>query len=269
MHQSQIIIRSKDGELLYDEHQTAPASWSEMTRKHLLLWASALGSTLPANDAKLILTAMFYGIPKEYFICIKRSAFKRHIRSLAYLFKRNLLSQWLIPSIWCGLFKYHGPKSQLANLTIHEFDRCEYCYERFDQTKNIAYLETLAAILYRPCRFFNIDDDIRVRLTTHGYIKRAKRFKKLPAGLKYAIYLNYEGCRNALHDRYKDVFTTSTAKGKIKQVEITPWPKIMESGSNDIFGPHSSTKQTNLHDFLSRLGTRIVDAKEMEKSLKK
>jgi hypothetical protein len=214
------------------------------------------------------MAAMLYGIPEKLFICIPDNAADDLVKSVKFLFCKNLLTNWLIPSVWQGVFKYHGPKNGLANVTIHEFGLCEHCYEKFQLTKNHEYLDTLMAILYRPRRFWGIDDDIRVKLTTYGYVRRAKRFKKLPERIKVAVLLNYEGCRNALHMKFKDVFTPGkkAKKGaeKLQKPQIVTWSKIIEAGANDIFGPLADTRISNLHDFLSRLNTRNKLQAEME-----
>jgi len=272
MNRADIHIESSKGATLYRNTHTAPASWEEMTRKHLLIWAASLSSSLTIELASRVMAAMLYGIPQKLFICIPDNAADDLVKSVKFLFGKNTLTNWLIPSIWRGFFKYHGPKTGLANVTIHEFGLCEHCYEKFQATKNYEYLDTLMAILYRPRRFWGIDDDIRVNLTTHGYVKRAKRFKKLPQALKAAVLLNYEGCRNALHVKYKEVFTPAKqpkkALQKPQKVQIVPWAKIIEAGANDIFGPLRDTKRSNLHDFLSRLNTRNKLNAEMEANKK-
>lgn len=269
MHKAQIIIENAAGIETYNQLHTAPASWKEMTREHLLQWASVMGSKLRVDAAKVQLASRMFGIPKKQFAFIKESDTWPLSEAVGFLLKKNMLSNWLIPAIWHRLFKYYGPKNKLANLTIHEYKLCEHCYESYGATANIEYLDTLVAILYRPQRFFHIDDDIRVKLTNYGYVKRAKRFKKLHLGLKYAIYLNYEGCRNCLHQAYPDVFIKGGKVVKNKKPQITPWPKIIESAANDIFGPLSTTETTNLHTFLSRLGTRIKDQRELDEKTRK
>ncbi|QTE38494.1 hypothetical protein J3L18_05300 [Mucilaginibacter gossypii] len=268
MNRADIHIKSSKGATLYRETHTAPASWAEMTRKHLIIWAASLSSKLTIELASRIMAAMLYRIPEKLFICIPDNAADDLVKSVKFLFGKNLLSNWLISSIWQGVFKYHGPKNGLANVTIYEFGLCEHCYDKFQLTKNHEYIDTLMAILYRPRRFWGIDDDIRVKLTTFGYVRRAKRFKSVSIGVKVAVLLNYEGCRNALHLKYKEVFTPGkkAKKGAEKQQkpEITPWPKIIEAGANDIFGTLADTKTSNLHDFLSRLNTRNKLQKELE-----
>lgn len=263
MHKLQLTIHNTAGKVQYDKLHAAPSTWKEMTRHHLMHLAAALLAKQPIGDAALILSALLFNIPQRLFICITSLDREALADSVTFLFQKNGLNDWLIPSIWFGFFKYYGPKHRLANLTVQEYDKCEYCYEQWGRTQNNEYLDTLAAILYRPQRFWGINEDIRVPLTTHGYTKRARRFKKLSPALRVAIYLNYEGCRNFLHSRFKGVFE-KPGSGKAAKPQITPWPKIIESGSNDIFGPHETTKQTLLYDFLSRLESRIKEMKELE-----
>lgn len=268
MNKAQLHIVNPSGATTYNQLHSAPASWAEMTREHLLIWAASFGTGLKVSLAKQVLAALLYQIPVKLYKYIPERESERLAASLKFLFAKNMLSAWLIPSIWQGIFKYHGPKSGLVNATINEFTLCERCYEQFQNTEDPEYLYTLAAILYRPCRFWGIDDDIRAKLTNHGYITRAKRFKKMPIRVIYAVYLNYEGCRHFLHAKYKDAFTPSKSKKIAKVITETPWAKIIESGANDIFGTYQMTKESNLHNFLSRLGTRIQENKKLEEDLK-
>lgn len=265
MHTAEIQIESPSGKGIYNEIHTAPASWSEMTGAHLLLWASVLGSSLERHNAEQQLAAFLYKIPLRLFKYISGSTIMPLAESVAFLFKKNKLNKWLIKSFRLGLMYYHGPKDGLANATISEFTLCEHCYTRFQDSRDLAYLETLAAILYRPRRFGSIDNDIRMPLTTQGYVRRAESFKKLTAGQKFATFLNYEGCRNFIHSKYPDVFTPGKRSKNSKSVAQPQWAKIIESASSDIFGTYDQTSDTNLHVFLSRLGTRIKEQRELEK----
>lgn len=270
MNQAELHIENPRGRVIYHQVHTAPASWSEMTGKHLVLWAASFGTRLKVERAMQVVAAHLYNMPLSVFKVVPESQVHKLAKSIAFLYGKNQLKNWLIPSVWRGIFKYHGPKNGLANVTMHEFSLCELCYEQYLNTSDPEYLYTLAAILYRPCRFFNIDNDIRVKLTTHGYVKRAKRFKTLPLRVIYAIYLNYEGCRHFLQDKFKDAFEKPKGPKSSKRVKmITPWAKIIEAGSNDIFGTYEQTRNTNLHDYLSRLGTRIKEQRELEERLKK
>jgi hypothetical protein len=242
----------------------APASWTEMTRKHLLLWAATMSSRLPVSRALQVLAAALYAIDKKAQPYILPSEYTRLGKSVAFLLGKNGLRTWLVPVIRHRLRKYYGPKSELGNITVEEFTLCELCLERYQQTGEVKYLETLAAILYRPRRWRHVNDDIRKPLTVHGYVKRSKRFAALPHVLKVAIYLNYEGCRNFLHDRHKDVFQKGNDKAGNAKPGITSWSTIVQSAAGDIFGPLESTRQSNLHDFLSRLGVRMKEAREFE-----
>lgn len=269
MHTADIRITNHTGKVVYHQLHRAPDSWKELTREDLLLWASLMYSGIKLKDARIMLAALLFRIPEDLFRCIKRSMAAKLGEEMSYLFSKNGLNNWLIPHFRYRFQRYYGPKSRLVNLTVDEFGKCEECYEKFNHSKNIEYLDTLTAILYRPRRFFGINDDIRATLTTYGYVNRSKRFRKLPNGLKTAVYLNYEGCRNYLHLKYKEIFVQGPAGKSTGRPEITPWLKIIETGAGDIFGPMDSTENANLHKFLSRLNARILEAKKIDEQMRR
>lgn len=169
---------------------TGPASFREMEKKHLLMWAATMCSNLTTQKAKNILVGMLYGIPEIPEI-------PEHLKlmmswKIKFLFKKNELSTWLIPAFYFRFRKYYGPKSKLSNINAEEFSLCELCYEKFQETKDIAFIDALAAILYRPRRFFDIDDDIRMPLRAYSREIRTKKFKKISEKMRWSIYLNYE-----------------------------------------------------------------------------
>lgn len=263
MHKLDLEILTKDGAVIYNCRHEAPSQWKEMSKKHLMLWASVMCSTLDLKLAKSILSFLFYGIPSRLTRHIPKSRCIVLLQSIGFLFNRNGLDKWLIPKFWHGLQLYYGPKDKLSNITVEEFKYCEYCYEKFDETKDLAYLNTLCAILYRPRRWFGIKDDIRSEFTINGYEKRTRRFEKLKPVLTWAIYLNYEGCRNFIIRKNKDVFESSPSTGG-RSIKITPWAKIIENAANGAFGHYEQTEKANAHKFLSKLGQQIKDFKESE-----
>lgn len=251
----------KDGILVSTESFTGPSGWHDLTREHLIFWASAMCSGVTALRAKVILAALLYEIPAKTLTTVldRKERFRLSL-SIGFLFKRNQLHRWLLPKFSFRMRTYHGPKSRLSNITALEFSLCELCYEQFDRTKRIEWLEMLAAILFRPKRWFGIDDDIRQALTTNSTEARAIRFRKLPERIKWAIYLNYEGCRNYIIDNNKEIFKKGEPGNA--PAKLTPWSKIVQSGAGGIFGTLTETERSNAHKFLSELNTRLKEKKD-------
>lgn len=268
MHRLELEIVHRTDGVIYKKNHQAPSKWIELKKQHLLIWAAVMCTQLDISLAKTILSFKFYEIPEKLTKYIPRSRCIILHKSIEYLFNRNGLEAWLIPSIWHKFRCYHGPKSKLANLTIEEFKFCEHCYEKFDITKDTEYLDNLCSILFRPRRFFGIKDDIRKDLTLISQEKRAKLFKKLNPALKWAIYLNYEGCRNFIISKNPIIFKPSKRELGEKTAKTTPWAKIIESAANGAFGPYEQTEKANLHKFLSKLSQQIEDFEERERNRK-
>ncbi|WP_343524394.1 hypothetical protein [Pedobacter sp.] len=242
---------------------SGPANWKQMQKEHLMMWASAMCSNLVTQKAKIILAALLFKIPKHVLI----NVLPRHERirlsfKINFLFKKNELSAWLIPSFWFGFRKYYGPKNKLSNLTTEEFGLCELCWENFQLTKDQGFLDVLIAILYRPRRFFAIDDDIRQPLRNYSREIRTRRFKKLSEKMRWSVYLNYEGCRNYITGTYKQVFKSADPG---EQAKPASWTKVVQSAAGGIFGNLKETEKSNVHKFLSELNDRLI---QMEKDKK-
>jgi len=251
------LERNTGDKVVRVDQYTGPANWREMNKQHLILWASAMCSSVRSLDAMIILAGMLYKINLEV-LCkvIKRKDQVRLARSISFLLKKNQLTAWLIPCFWFKFKKYHGPKDKLSNLTAEEFGLCELCYEHFELTRDKGYLDALVAILYRPRRWKNIDDDIRVPLTSYAREKRTERFKQLPDRIRWSVYLNYEGCRNFIIASHREVFKKSSPGAPSKP---TSWAKVVQSAAGGIFGTLKETEKSNIHKFLSELNDRLKE----------
>lgn len=258
------LTRSKAGIAFRTDHYYGPRSWNEMERKHLIIWAACMSSGVEEFEAQKICAAQLYGIPRNVYVEVIPAKDKvRLALSVGFLFKRNQLDKWLIPSFWHRFTKYHGPKSKLMNITVREFGLLEHCYNRFQETGIDGYLDHLAAILYRPRKYFGIDDDIRRPLRDHALQKRADRFAKLPMVTKWAIFLNYEGCRNFIHRQFREVYSTAGAIGSAKDHrQNNQWQLVINAASGGKFGTLTETENSNLHKFLLDLRERAKEIRE-------
>lgn len=257
------IEKIKNGKVIRNKVYSGPSKWEEMNKQHLITWASTMCSDLKVLVAKKVLAAQLYKISSHTLAKVlgKKDQFRLSL-SIGFLFGENRLHQWVMPSFWFRFKKYYGPKSKLSNLTAEEFTLCEFCYEQFELKGSVKYLDHLAAILYRPRRWFNIDNDIRTDLRTISYEKRAVRFAKLPNRMRYAIYLNYEGCRNFIIKNNPEIFKKEKGKGSAKEPKVTPWSRIVQNGAGGIFGTLKETEKSNVHKFLSELNARLKESRE-------
>lgn len=255
------IEKVKNGQVIRNKVYSGPSKWEDINRYHLISWASTMCSDAKVLVAKKVLAARLYKISRHTLskVLSKKDQYRLSL-SIGFLFGINQLHHWVIPFFYFRFRKYYGPKNKLSNLTAEEFTLCEFCYEQFDLTKDVKYLNHLTAILYRSRRWFNIDNDLRAGLKTLSFEKRALRFAKLPDRLRYAIYLNYEGCRNFIIKNNPEIF--KKGKGAGKGPKITPWSRIVQSGAGGIFGTLQETEKSNIHKFLSELNARLKENRE-------
>ena len=258
------LTRTKAGVIFRTDRFVGPRSWQEMEKRHLIIWAAAMSSDLEEFEAQKLCAAQLYGIPRNVYVDVIPARDKvRLALSISFLFKRNQLDNWLIPSLRHRLRKYHGPKSKLMNITVKEFGLLEHCYNRFQETKNDGFLDHMAAILYRPRRYFGIDDDIRRPLRDHSMEKRAERFASLPTVTKWAIFLNYEGCRNFIHRQFREVYSKAGATtSKTAPKQNNQWQLVINAAAGGKFGTLDQTENSNLHKFLLDLRERAKEIRE-------
>jgi len=237
-----------------------PSVWNEVTRRAFLLWIAVMYSRYD-DDMKLRLGVMiFYGIPVKVYTKIKESLRLQILPSLENLFNRNTLNRWLIPSVRVFGRKYYGPADKLSNLTAFEyFIACEPLYWKWKLKNDEAALTALCAVLYRPKRKGDIDNDIREPYTDAGRAARIRRFKYLRLNTRRAIAFNYEGCRNFILKLHPKVFKQKAGNGASKRADITL------SVAGGALGDLNSTRSTNLYDFLLHL-ERLIEEDERSKN---
>jgi hypothetical protein len=113
---------------------------------------------------------------------------------------------------------FYGPREAFRNLRFDEFIFADTFYLRYLQTKQDKWLDQLVATLYRPERrpyrpkAVNYAGDRREDFNEHLLPARAEQLAKLPAHLKQAVLLYYQGCRRLLEQRYEYVFTADTSQ---------------------------------------------------------
>ena len=92
---------------------------------------------------------------------------------------------------------YYGPADQFQNITFGEYSDALRLFLDFSTTGDKRNLDLIAAIFYRPAKPFHFikkqlssyDGDIRVAYNSHQLDKRADKFRFLPPGFIYGVYL--------------------------------------------------------------------------------
>jgi len=164
-----------------------------------------------------------------------------------------------------------GPEDALQNCTFFEYKEAYAQWYQYQQSQDIAHLNELIAILYRPQKSFlrirkrmrNFNGDPRATYTVitnpRKLQNRIRKVEKWPAHIKYGIWLWFTACMEFLR----------TGKPVIDGIEIdlAILYKGDEGGSagigltgilyslaeTGVFGGIRETGDSNLYDVLARL----------------
>jgi hypothetical protein len=196
-------------------------NWNDLTRKQLLYLCRLILAGMDKTRFSLLLFLRLTGVKALPQKVVKDQVyylFKRgktrfmmtpeeltwFLKSVDFLTYESKLEKNLFPVFRIGLRTYYGPSKRCYNLRFLEFVNAEKCFHAFNKTRNVKYLNELCAVLYRPEKKDyhplspDYDGDRREPFNDFIYQKRARRFRFLSANKRYAVYIFYAGCRNAL-----------------------------------------------------------------------
>lgn len=207
---------------------TIPTGWNKLTRKQLLRICRLFLLNLDYETFRL---RSFLYLTKTkahpgHFKCGKQKftlsdqELAYFLHSVDYLAQESALTQNNFPSIRILGRRLHGPSDRGYNLSYAEFIHAEKSLYAYMKTDDAKYLNELCAILYRPGKpDFNPKDpdyngDRREKFNPYSYQQRARRFRFVSRRKRYAIYLFYAGCRNAMFSANKSLFSGSSVSSE-------------------------------------------------------
>ena len=156
-----------------------------------------------------------------------------------------------IPKIKVKSINWHAPSDRINNLTIDEFSHAEDLYLGWFNSKDIEYLQYLAAVLYRE----KDAKKKRIIFDKTELNSRAKSLANLHPQTLLAILLSYQGSRAYVFSQFPTVFPKP--KGKSKPPKTSGFGKLVLHFSGGKFGTHNETKTTNLYTFLSEFENQL------------
>lgn len=133
------------------------------------------------------------------------------IKQTSWVFE-TLPKKWIISSVSNKVLRpLFGPDDGLDSSSFKEFMFAEKYFEKFEQTKDIVWLQKMAAVLYRPGNKKR-DGDRRNGFDIGSVDSRAKEFKN-SMFLQY-VHFNYKGVRALLANTFRYVFEASEKKAE-------------------------------------------------------
>lgn len=252
-----------------NRNYTGASKWNELDEKQLIAFAKLSLKKLDIEAVGKLLLCIVYKIPFREFYKLKRFQIVQLVPTVTYLIDgSNNLNLWLIKSLTIrkNLFQKQillGPNNRLANITIKEFRYTEFFYQAYQRQTNENYLDQLIAALYRPEAKTEQDTDRRKPILELEINTRAKQISKLPKAVKQAILLNYEGCRNFIHQKYiQFVFRLTQASGETAIKEIYDYDQMIQAVSGSKFGTYKETTDTLIFPFFDHLSLQIEQAEK-------
>lgn len=174
-------------------------------------------------------------------------------KSYDYIFKEN--NRTVFPeNIKIGKTNYFPPQNRIANLTADEFAIVDDLHIKFHETKNIEFLQYMAAVLYSSSKTRGLFD----KNDLHDL---AKPFEKLSRAKLFTIELAYFGCKNNLVKRFPKAFPKQkpgTAKPKKKY----GFSKVILSMAKGDLSKLDLIKKVNIYTFLEQFEEDLTPVKK-------
>jgi hypothetical protein len=203
------------------------------------------------NITRLSLLYYLLDLPKKVFRQLDEYQLDDLINGfnlLKFLFEECKLTKNHVPFICSYFQKLYSPGDDFSKIEGEEFSYADSQFIRYKQTKNVAFLDRLIAILYRKKdKNYNPEDsgssdDLRESFNPKSIESRIKIVRKIPLHKKLAILLWYEGSRNLLPVRYPNIFTDE----KQSDANNFGWVGVLLASSGGKFGSYNETKRTRL-----------------------
>ena len=157
-----------------------------------------------------------------------------------------------IPVIKTKTKKLYAPANRINNLTVDEFAHADDLYLKWINSKDLEYLQYLAAVLYRELD----EKGKRLAFDKNELDHRASQLKKIDKRLLFAISMSFQGARSYMIAQFPIVFPKP--KGKTKTPQNSGFGRLILNLSGGKFGTHNETKNTNVYIFLSEFEEQLT-----------
>lgn len=285
-----------------------PSSWNELAGDQLLRIAELSPLHLPPAEFKISLLRSLFGLEtmkvKEKVIKGEICFLFKHgrkniyiisaldisfiIQKFDFLFQikkdtggnntytlRSRLTKNLIPEIKIGSEKFYGPSDGLTNLIFQEYIHTETLISKFNSTGDIAFLDKLIAVLYRPqSKDYNPDDanfsgDRREPFNDFIIDARASAVSKIDNTLKHAILMFYMGCTNHIQFLFKEVFTGNHGSADESKNTFKNMMKLVTALTNNDVTKNEQVRKTYLYEVMIALQEMKIQSDKVKEDIEK
>lgn len=211
---------------------------------------------------------------------VRNMFLKQKLGDIEALFLRDGIVRNLIPIIG----KYHGPDDLMMNCSFFEYKEAHNAFTQYVNTQDVAFLDRLIAVLYRPKQkflfikklFSGFNGDKRVRFTVKTnplfLENRVKAIEKLPFFYKYGFFLIYAGFENYLRTGDIEIDGNEISLSALYQNSVSTEDPglgltglLYELSESRVFGNIEETSDTNVFDVIIRLYQLVKISEHLKK----
>jgi len=237
-----------------------PNSWDEMTEKQFEKIAFLFNTA--ETNIKFYIQLFFLLNNVKWWQFSKKAKLRIVLRNFPlsdlhkcyeFIFKDN--NRTIFPErIKIGKVIYFPPQNRIANLTADEFAVVDDLHIKFRETKNIEFLQYMAAVLYT-------DSKTRPLFDKNELHEKAKPFSKLSASKLFAIELAYFGCKNNLVKRFPKAFPKAKP-GSAPPKKKYGFSKVILSMAKGDLSKLDLIKKVNIFTFLEQFEEDLTPPKK-------
>jgi len=186
-------------------------------------------------------------------IALRNCALSDLHKSYEYIFKAN--NRTIFPEfIKIKKTKYFPPQARIANLTADEFAVVDDLHIKWRETKDLEYLQYMAAVLYTETKTRPLFDKNELH-------EKALVFKNIPARKLLAMEMAYFGCKNNLVKRFPKAFPKAKP-GEAKPKKKYGFSKVILSMSKGDLSKLDLIKKVNIYTFLEQFEEDLTPPKK-------
>lgn len=288
------------------DNYSCPSSWNELTHDQLIDLCYLSQQNLLANEfkTKILLSVLglktmhiqeryinnewcfYFRIGKKVVYILSSLDIACLLYKFDFLFVKNKdeegniqyqfnshLTKNLIPSFKINGVEYFGPADSLTNLLFHEYIFAETNLVEHSKTQNEKYLDALIAVLWREQdENYNPNDitftgDRRKPFNDFQVDARAKAISKLDKVTKQAILFFYDGCRNYLRVKFKEVFEGAGSGDSIDA--FSGFMKLVTALTNNDITKNEQVRKSYLYEVMVSLQEMKIQANAMKEQMEK
>jgi hypothetical protein len=237
-----------------------PNSWDEMSQTQFEKIAFHFNTS--ETNVKFYIKLFFLLTNAKFWQFSKKAKMRIVLRTLPlsdlhksydFIFKDN--NRTIFPDkIKIGKTKYFPPQNRISNLTADEFAIVDDLHIKWRETKNVEYLQYMAAVLYYASGKRGMFDKNELH-------DKAKPFSKLPIKKLLAIELAYFGCKNNLVKRFPKAFPKQQP-GVAKPKKKYGFSKVILSMAKGDLSKLDLIKKVNIYTFLEQFEEDLTPDKK-------